>query len=162
MVLRRVAVNTGAVVGVSLYFGLEAIVRCCNIGRKRRAVPVVDLGAIVSPAGFAALPDPLASVQFDKVRVVAPARLPIPHVGITLGHSVFLRHPLDLSRRADQELLLHELVHVGQREREGRLGMAYAYGRGFCEAMSYRRHPMEVEARHVAREIHHRLGNPVE
>lgn len=159
----RVLATVGGVIGVGVYFVVEAVIRSCNFGR-RRSLEQDELALLARLPGSAPQPwsNPLADVPLDKVRVVAPARLPVPHLGITLGRAVYLRHPLDLTRPEDQLLLLHELVHVGQRERAGRLGMAFRYGRGFCEVMSYRRHPMETEARHVARDVQHFLTNPVE
>jgi hypothetical protein len=43
-------------------------------------------------------------------------------------------------------LLLHELVHVDQGRRLGRVGFARRYGVGFATTLSYRDNPLEQEA----------------
>jgi hypothetical protein len=43
-------------------------------------------------------------------------------------------------------LVLHELVHVDQNRRHGRLGFARRYGVGWASTLSYRQIPLEAEA----------------
>ena len=57
-----------------------------------------------------------------------------------------MRVPFDPADLSLVSLLLHELVHVEQAQRFGRKGMAKEYGVQWVKALSYRDHPLEVEA----------------
>ncbi|MDG2114141.1 MAG: DUF4157 domain-containing protein, partial [Actinomycetota bacterium] len=86
----------------------------------------------------------------SEVSVVTPARLPTKHRGMTLGRTIFVKGGLDMDSARDRELLVHEMVHVAQRERSGRVGMAWSYSRLYADGFSYSDHELEVEARAVA------------
>lgn len=149
--VRRFALGVGGVVGVPIYLGLESVVRVANLGRSR---PLTD--AELGVVGDArSVPDETARellglVSLPSVRVVAPARLPTSHRGITLGRTIFVKGALDMDKAGDRKLLVHELAHVAQRERAGRVGMAWEYSTLYADGFSYRDHAMEVEARAVA------------
>ncbi len=148
--LRAVGVHVGGMAGVPVYFAVELLVRVMNprraraLGAAERAVldPVPDVEG--SRAELLALIDPAT------VRIVTDARLPTGHRGMTLGRTIFVRGALDPEGRGDRTLLVHELVHVAQRERWGRVGMARRYAAGYCDGFSYRNHDMEIEARRLA------------
>lgn len=146
--LRRVAMGVGGALGIPVYFGLEALIRLLNVGRGR---PLVD--AEIEVVAAACNHEPcrcLGAVELDLVRIASNALLPIAHRAITLGRTVFVKGVLDMSQERDRSLLVHELVHVAQRERHGRVGMARLYSAHFCDGFSYRKHVMEIEARAVA------------
>ncbi|MFT7650222.1 MAG: hypothetical protein ACI8Y4_004991 [Candidatus Poriferisodalaceae bacterium] len=127
---------------IPVYFGLEAIIRVLNVGKD------ASMDAAMRAAMVAAHVD----VDMDRLRLVAPATLPIKNPAITLGHTVFARRSMDGSDISDVHLMAHELCHVVQRERLGRVAMAVHYGRGWVEGFSYTDHVMEVEARAYADE----------
>jgi len=143
--MKRAALATGATIGVPVYFVIEALVRLLNVGRSRMLshaeLEVVDLldSTDLSPR-----------VQGDAVRIVTNARLPIKQRAITLGNDIFIKGDFDVAGARDRELLAHELVHVAQRHRHGRVGMAWHYAACFCDGFSYRDHEMEIEARAIA------------
>ena len=92
----------------------------------------------------------VSDLDCDRVRIVAPARIPSGHLGVTIGHRVYLRHRPDPLDPGSRELVLHELAHVRQVERMGLLGFAQGYGVEWARLLSYRDHPMEIEARRAA------------
>lgn len=91
-------------------------------------------------------------LDLTRVRITDRAVLPLqPHfAGITLGHRIYVRGPLDDSP-ATRRLLAHELAHVRQFAELGFAGMARAYGALWLRH-GYTRHPMEEEAREREKE----------
>lgn len=76
--------------------------------------------------------------------------------GLTLWRSIYLRprlRPFDPCDRRKVELILHELIHVGQ-FRARPLTFPIAYLLNFA-ARGYRNHPAEVEARAEAHRLAH-------
>ena len=92
----------------------------------------------------------LPSVDLDRVRVHPHARLALParFRALTLGRRIYVRGPLHPESLVHMRLLLHELVHVAQWERDpwGWLGFAARYGAGVAGAWGWAAHPMECEA----------------
>jgi hypothetical protein len=139
--LTSVLVPVARVVSSPAYGAYERLVSGLNRSRTKQAVP----------AGLRPLlaPHLAPSFTFDDVRIVAPAVMPTAQRrarGLTLGHTVYMRVPFDAGDISLVSLLLHELVHVEQAQRWGRKGMAREYGVEWVKAMSYREHPLEVEA----------------
>ena len=144
-IMKRAGLAMGGTIGAPVYFVVEALVRVLNL-RRSRALSDAELEVADLVAGTDCVP----RVDGAKVRLVTDARLPIKQRAITLGSDVFVTDALDVATHRDRELLAHELVHVAQRHRHGRFGMAWHYAAGYCDGFSYRRHVMEVEARDVA------------
>jgi hypothetical protein len=135
LLCRRLVV-VAHVLSVPVYFVYEVFVRTIN----KRPQPIPDdLRAVVG--------DFVADVDLDFVTLCMNAQVPSGHVGITLGRRIFIQGTLDSSKVEDTRLLVHELVHVRQRERFGRLGMMRQYGVEWARILSYVDHPLEVEAR---------------
>ena len=139
--LTYVLVPVARVVSAPAYGAYEKVVAGLNRHRSRVPVPG-ELRTVLAPH--------LASeFDWDGVRVVAPAVMPTAQRrarGLTLGHTVYMRVPFDPADLSLVSLLLHELVHVEQAQRFGRRGMAKEYGVEWVKALSYRDHPLEVEA----------------
>ena len=139
----------GGLVGIPVYFLIEGFIRLLNLGRS--APPSPAERTVLAAAADIEGCEILRAVRSDRVRLVAPARLlPIGHRGITLGRTIFSKAAIDQERPGDREFFVHELVHVGQRERHGRAGMARRYAADWVDGFSYRDHAMEIEARAVA------------
>lgn len=148
MRVKTAAIGLGGMVGVPIYFVLEGFIRLLNLGRAQ-PLTAPQRAAI---AAASAVPgcEVLCDIQLNDVEIVAPARLPIGHRGITLGRTIFSKTAIDLTRRGDHEFFVHEMAHVAQREGLGRVGMARHYAAHYCDGFSYRSHAMEIEARDVA------------
>jgi hypothetical protein len=129
-------------VSIPVYFGLEGAIRLLNLGRSQALS--TEMADLVARSG--------SNAELERVRLVSPARLPIKHGAITLGHTVFSREELRADELGHVHLMVHELVHVVQCQGLGRVGMAMAYGRGWVDGFSYEQHHMEVEARAAADE----------
>jgi len=102
-----------------------------------------------------AIQEPLSTVapsevDLTRVRVADRAKLALPtgFRAITLGRRIYIRGWWDPERPGDFQLLVHELVHVAQYERDtwGWLGFAAKYGAGVAGTWRWARHPMEKEA----------------
>jgi hypothetical protein len=143
-VVKAVWLSVAGFISVPVYFAFEALVRIMNLGRLKYldAGQLVVLKAVSEVSGC----ETLATVELDKVRIAARATLPIRNTAVALGRDVFISLDRDELRGS---LLVHELVHVAQREELGRIGMAMEYGRGWVDGFSYRHHHMEVAARRV-------------
>jgi hypothetical protein len=103
-------------------------------------------------------------LDLDGVRTVCPAVIPSARrstSGLTLGRTVFLRDPPDPASLRSMSLLLHELVHVDQNRRHGRVGFARLYGLGWASTLSYRRIPLEAEAFDYERQRHDALRSAI-
>jgi len=93
----------------------------------------------------------LAEVRVIKVPFLMPGT-----GGMTLGHHVLLVR--DSDRSGQSMLLAHELVHVGQFARAGRIGFLVRYLRDYFRGLirlrnhraAYLAIPAEVEARQAA------------
>ncbi len=107
-------------------------------------------GRPISPELLEALAPHVSDLDHRRVRLVSPALIPTGHLGVTIGHRIYLEVAPDVSDPASMALLLHELAHVRQVERMGLLGFAHSYGVQWAHGLSYRDHPLEVEARRVA------------
>ena len=129
----------GQLLSVPVYAVYEAFVRATN--RRPRPMRPALRDAVCADVG---------DIDLDAVRVVEDARIVTGHAGVTFGHTIFVGRTLDPRQVADVDLLVHELAHVRQAVRWGRWGMAQRYGVGWVMALSYRRHPLEVEARGAA------------
>lgn len=94
------------------------------------------------------LADFVPELDLERIRVRHRARLAIParYRAITLGSRIYARPCLRADEPADLELLLHELIHVGQYSRLGHLGFSWRYG-GEIAARGYRGNSLEREAR---------------
>jgi hypothetical protein len=128
------------VVAIPVFFSFEAFVRLVNTGRPRRPLDpaVIELMRVHHP-----------EVDLSAVRTVCPAVIPSAQRGtsaMTLGTTIFLREPPDAASGSSMSLLLHELVHVDQNRRYGRIGFAHQYGVGWASTLSYRKIPLEAEA----------------
>ncbi len=128
------------VAAVPVFFSYGAVLALLN---PRRGTPVpAEISEVLRPW--------TADLEWPRVRIVAPALIPTGHLGVTIGHRIYLRsrpEPLDVRWR---DLVLHELAHVRQVERMGLLGFAHGYGVEWARTLSYRDHPMEIEARNSA------------
>jgi Domain of unknown function (DUF4157) len=128
------------VVAVPLFFSYEAFVRLVNLRRAR-----TPLDPAVAKLMMAHHPE----LDLTTVRTVCPAVIPSVQrgtTGLTLGSTIFLREPPDPASMRSMSLVLHELVHVDQNRRHGRLGFARQYGVGWASTLSYRQIPLEAEA----------------
>jgi hypothetical protein len=128
------------VVSVPVYFVYAALVWLVNTRRDR--VPLDPTVAAVMEPFF---PD----LDLTAVRIVHPARIPSAQPttsGLTLGSVVYLQREPVPTNPGGMCLLLHELVHVDQGRRLGRVGFARRYGVGFATTLSYRDNPLEQEA----------------
>ncbi len=129
-------VGVAWVASVPVYAAYEAFVRAINPTPQR-----------LEPALVSALGAEVCDMDLSRVRVVAPARIPSGHGGLTLGRTVFVRRAIDPNNEGHLALVAHELMHVRQAERWGRWGMARRYGVEWIRQLSYHDHPLEVEAR---------------
>ena len=130
------------ILSVPVYCAYELFVRTVN---RRPAVLSAEMRVVVQP------------YFTDLVRLRAPAIVPSGHAGLTLGSNIFVSRPLDAGSPEDMALLIHELVHVRQRMRFGRFAMMRRYGVEWARQLSYRNHPLEVEARQLQRMAHENL-----
>jgi len=129
-------VTVAKCLSVPVYAVYEGFVRLINSrGRPLRADLVAVLGGAVE------------DLDMDRVEIVERARIPSGHAGLTLGWTVFVDRSLSATSIADVALLAHELMHVRQCQRWGHWGMAKRYGTEWMRLLSYRDHPLEVEAR---------------
>ena len=128
----------GQTLSVPVYGVYEGAVRLVNSG-ARPLRP--ELRAAVEPYA--------TDVDLDRVRLREDAHVAAGYSGITFDHTVFVNRRLDPDVREDIALLIHELVHVRQAARWGHWGMARRYGLAWVMSLSYRDHPLEVEARRV-------------
>jgi hypothetical protein len=72
------------------------------------------------------------------------------HGAITIGNNIWFRNE---TRREDIDLLVHELVHVGQYNRRGRFGFLRSYLFDIARSRGYsRNHPLEAPAYERQRE----------
>ena len=143
--LRRLLVLLAHLLSVVVYSAYEVFVRVVN----RRARPLSPrLREVVLPFvdGF--------ELDIAHVRMRAPAFVPSGPSGLTLGRRIFLTREPDADSPDDMALLIHELVHVEQRVRYGRLAMMHRYGVEWARRLSYRDHPMEIEAREAQHAAH--------
>lgn len=133
---RVVVVAASYLLSVPVYVAYELILRVLNpVSRPLPPAIRVRVEPVVS------------DIDLDAVRVVWPARIPTGHAGVTVGHRVHLAREPDPTSIDDLTLVVHELVHVRQRERWGRIAMMQRYGVGWARVLSYRHHPLEIEAR---------------
>lgn len=68
-----------------------------------------------------------------RLRVVKTRLLPPGIDGMALGRTVFVRR--DRSRKGDDPLLAHELVHVRQWAEQGRIGFVVRYVCGYLTGL---------------------------
>ena len=129
-------VGVAWVLSVPVYAVYEAFVRAINPAPRP-----------LDPGLIEALGAEVCDMDLSRVRVVAPARIPSGHGGLTLGWTVFVRRAIDPTNAHHLALIAHELMHVRQAQRWGRWGMARRYGVEWIRQLSYRDHPLEVEAR---------------
>jgi hypothetical protein len=139
-IAKRVLTALAQVVAIPVFFAFEAFVRLVNMRRPRRPLDpaVVELMGAHHP-----------ELDLGCVRTVCPAVIPSAKrgtSGLTLGTTIFLREPPDPANLRSMSLVLHELVHVDQNRRHGRLGFARQYGVGWASTLSYRQIPLEAEA----------------
>jgi len=139
-IAKTVLTALARVVAIPVFFAYEAFVRLVNVRRPRRPLDpaVAELMRVHHPG-----------LDLSTVRTICPAIIPSakPNTsGLTLGGTIFLREPPDPASLRSMSLLLHELVHVDQNRRHGRLGFAREYGVGWASTLSYRRIPLEAEA----------------
>lgn len=132
-------------VGVPAFALTELTARVLNFGRRPKSLPpdVVDL-----------LGPYLPSLDIGSVKTVSPARLPVAQRRFSImsvGGRVYLEHAPQIDDVRAMTALLHELVHVEQYRRLGRLRFARMYAAGFAAGMSYRENPLEAEAFAIAR-----------
>ena len=140
-VLARVRVGAGQLLSVPVYFGYEVAVRAMNIDRllaSRKGLSSALTERVECACG---------DLDPASIRLVEGARIPTRHVGVTFGSTVFVARRMDAADRRDARLLVHELTHVRQARRYGRVGMARRYGVEWCRCLSYHHHPFELEAR---------------
>jgi len=135
-VLRSTLVVVAHLLAPVVYGAYELLVRAIN--RRPQPIPS-DLAEAVAPF--------FTDIDLTLVRLVAGARIPSGHAGLTLGSTVFAAGPISARDSEAVSLFVHELVHVRQRFRLGRIGMMRRYGVEWARVLSYRDHPMEVEAR---------------
>ncbi len=134
--LRRLCLPVAWLGGACTFAALQVICRAAN-PRRRTPMPALDRLRPFFP-----------DLPLERVRLRLGAHLPIAKnmSAITLGWTVYLRQSeLDLGRFQDIELLAHELVHVRQYAKLGRLRFGARYGAGVLEG-GYWEHPMEQEA----------------
>jgi hypothetical protein len=139
--LTSVLLPVARVASAPAYGAYEKLVRGLNRSRRRLPVPP-ELRTVLAP-------HLVPTFEWNGVGIVAPAVMPTAQRrarGLTLGHTVYLRVPFDPADLSLVSLLLHELVHVEQAQRFGRKGMGRQYGVEWVKALSYRNHPLEVEA----------------
>ncbi len=100
-------------------------------------------------------------VDLDAVRIHTsglPSRYLrlVRHSAITFGDSFWLREE---SRRRDLPLIVHELVHVAQYRRRGRVRVLARYGLDFLRHRGYSRElPLEAPAYERAAQARHALS----
>ncbi|MCP3934230.1 MAG: DUF4157 domain-containing protein [Actinomycetia bacterium] len=142
---RAVRVGFGQVLSVPIYLAYEAIVRLANADRMAASRPGIDDDWVQRIVGVC------GDLDLGSIRLVERSRIPTRHEGITFGSTVFVTRELSPMDERDMRLLLHELTHVRQGRRFGRLGMARRYGVEWCRCLSYTDHPLEIEARKAER-----------
>jgi len=99
----------------------------------------------VKKVEFIPLPaNPLLARANDELGLVSPLT-----AGITFGYGIYIREDL----WGDRPLLVHELVHVGQYERYGRIDAFLKDYLNECFTVGYPSGPLEREAIERAREI---------
>ena len=134
-VLSNVLVVVAHVLSPVVYGGYEVLVRVIN--RSPRPIPST-LANVLAPY--------FTDIDLAVVRLVMSARIPSGHAGLTLGNTIFVAGQLSADDTTDLALLAHELVHVRQRSCLGRVAMMRRYGVEWARVLSYRDHPMEIEA----------------
>lgn len=133
--LKKVLVVVAHVLSVPVYLVYELFVRVIN----GRGDPI--------PADVRATIEPYANgIDLDRVQLKMAAKVPSGHAGLTLGRRMFIDRRLVAASNDDMRLLIHELVHVRQCQQFGRIGMMLKYGVEWARVLSYRDHPLEVEA----------------
>lgn len=135
-VLSNLLVAVAHVLSPVVYSGYEVLVRVIN--RAPRPIPST-LANVLAPY--------FTDIDLALVGLVVGARIPSGHAGLTLGRTIFVAGQLSADDTGDVALLVHELVHVRQRFRLGRVTMMRRYGVEWARVLSYRDHPMEIEAR---------------
>ena len=88
------------------------------------------------------------SADFTKVRIIPHANgVPWGKSAVTHGNSIFCREGFSEENRDDIDLIVHELVHVEQYNKYGKLGFYILYGFQFLNGgFSYYRIGLEKEA----------------
>jgi len=147
-ILNRALVGVAHVVSPVVYGAYELFVRAIN--QAPGPIPHA-LATKVGPY--------FSDIDLDLVGLVMPARIPSGHAGLTLGSTIFVGTRLSAGDVEDVSLLVHELVHVRQRSRLGRVAMMRRYGVEWARVLSYRDHPMEVEARNYERWVGASMGS---
>jgi len=135
-ILNRALVGVAHVFSPVVYGAYEILVRTIN--QAPGPIPQ-DLSAEVTPY--------FSDIDLSLVKLVMSARIPSGHAGLTLGSTIFVTARLSADDAEHVSLLVHELVHVRQRFRLGRIAMMRRYGVEWARVLSYHDHPMEIEAR---------------
>ena len=133
--LKNVLIVVAHVLSVPVYLTYELFVRLINGAGE--PIPS-DIRATVERY--------VGDVDLDRVRLRMGALVPSGHAGLTLGWRIFIDRELAATNDDDMRLLIHEFVHVRQCQRLGRTGMMRKYGVEWARVLSYREHPLEVEA----------------
>ncbi len=144
--LRGVLVTSAHLLSIPVYVAYEGFVRAIN--KKAEPLPTELRGAVELM---------VTDIDLDDVLVTTGARIPSGHDGLTLGIRVFIAGEIQPDSADDMALLIHELVHVRQCRRYGRLTMMRQYGVEWARVLSYNDHPLEVEARNYQTWAHGRL-----
>ncbi len=142
---RALRIGFGQVLSAPVYLAYEALIRLANADRLAGSAPGLDDEKLLRIGGVC------GDLDLASIRLVERSRIPTGHAGITFGSTVFVTRELSSMDESDMRLLVHELTHVRQARRFGRIGMARRYGVEWCRCLSYENHPLEIEARNAER-----------
>lgn len=104
---------------------------------------------------------PQLNLNDVELRTDATLAIAAKYRGITLGKTIYLRGGFNDGSPNDMQLLMHELVHVDQFRRLGRMTFACEYGMGVLLTWDHDEIPLEKEAIAFKRANEGRLNEAV-